>query len=150
MARRVGDTNAQPIIRLLRRVRVAENGCWEWMGARAGGYGQFAAPDHVHSMRMTHRWFYQHVFGPLPEDIQLDHLCRNRACLRLDHLEPVTPAENIRRGERWGPPQTHCKRGHEYTEANTYRNAHGRSCRECQLQLKRQQYATAKAALTIF
>lgn len=46
---------------------------------------------------LAHRWHYEQVHGPIPDGLDLDHLCSNRACHADDHLEPVTPAENTRR-----------------------------------------------------
>lgn len=115
--------------RLLARVEQTELGCWEWHGARNDrGYGQLRVDGRVQS---THRLSYEIHVGPIPDGLQLDHLCRNRCCCNPQHLEPVTPAVNTRRGE---PAQrTHCPRGHAYDEANTYRDARTgrRACRRC-------------------
>lgn len=104
------------------------DGCWEWTGSRRpDGYGQI----HVGGKnRRAHRVVYELMVGPIPEGLTIDHLCRNRACCRPDHLEPVTRAENTRRG---GAALTHCKRaGHLYDEQNTYVSPKGeRRCRAC-------------------
>lgn len=73
-------------------------GCWLWTGSLTyDGYALFR----VGSERTgAHRWSWIFANGPIPDGMQLDHLCRVRNCVRPDHLEVVTPAENTRRA--WG------------------------------------------------
>ncbi len=106
-------------------VELADDGCWEWTGTRqTNGYGAFGVDGQT---LRAHRWAYEHFVGPIPVGLQIDHLCRNRACVNPDHLEPVTSGENTRRAMR-----THCVNGHEFTPDNTYVPADGkRYCREC-------------------
>lgn len=69
------------------------SGCWEWTGPKdAKGYGR-------HGHFKAHRIAYELSVGPIPTGLVLDHLCRNPGCVRPQHVEPVTPAENTRRGK---------------------------------------------------
>lgn len=123
--RLVGATTAQ---RLLYRSEVTESGCREWMGKRdSAGYGQLNMAGH--KAWLAHRLSYETFVGPIPEGLTIDHLCENPPCINPEHLEPVTNAENMRRrAER----RTHCLRGHEISEANSYTPVgHRRRCRVC-------------------
>jgi hypothetical protein len=104
--------------------------CWVWTGGHrtSNGYGRFQ-PTYPGPTIVAHRIAYELLVGPIPEGLQLDHLCRNRLCVNPAHLEPVTLIENIRRAR-----PTHCKHGHEFTPENTIsvRSRPGRRhCRKC-------------------
>jgi hypothetical protein len=114
-------------VRLFYRRRVTESGCWEYTGSvNPHGYGRITFEGkHV----LTHRASYELFVGPIAEGLQIDHLCRNRACFNPEHLEPVTHRENVRRGQRHAV--THCPKGHEYAGDNLYLQQGKRSCKTC-------------------
>lgn len=73
-----------------------ETPCWIWTGSTIrSGYGRLMYRG---EQVLAHRRYYEHHVGPIPEGLTIDHLCRVRACVNPDHLEPVTNAENVRRG----------------------------------------------------
>lgn len=72
--------------------------CWIWQGAASDhGYGHVRRDG---KLMQAHRVYYEAVHGTIPDGLHLDHLCRMPPCVNPDHLEPVTPAENTRRGLR--------------------------------------------------
>ncbi len=111
--------------------------CMEWNAAvRKDGYGVFSMvrKDGKRRMRAAHRVSYEMFVGPIPEYMDIDHLCRNRKCVRPQHLEAVSRLENLRRGQTVVARQlavTGCPKGHSYDEVNTYWYGNKRECREC-------------------
>lgn len=75
-------------------VEQSEDGCWLWTSVTHKGYGKFSFHGRT---QLAHRLAYQHLVGDIPDGLHLDHLCRVRNCVNPDHLDPVTPAVNMRR-----------------------------------------------------
>lgn len=86
-------------------------------------------------MLRVHRVVYELLVGPIPEGLQLDHLCRNRVCGNPDHLEPVTNRENWIRGENLTARTVRndiCQRGHPFSANARVRPNGSRTCRACE------------------
>lgn len=103
-----------------RRVNKSE-GCWIWSGAHF--WAGYARVKYHGRDGVAHRvaWILTH--GPVPDGLELDHLCRNRGCVNPSHLEPVTHRENEFRGMtiiRENMLKTHCKRGHPLSGDNLF------------------------------
>lgn len=108
--------------------------CWLWTAAKTGqGYGHIKVDGR---MRPAHRVSYELAIGPIPEGMDLDHLCRTPLCVRPDHLEPVTRRTNVLRGVGYCAQQARkeeCVNGHAFTAANTYIWRGHRTCRKCNI-----------------
>jgi hypothetical protein len=132
--------------RILRRV-IKGPECWEWDGFHATtGYGRFSIAHGV--SKTAHRAVYEILSGPIPDGMELDHLCNNRGCVNPAHLEPKTHLDNTRRGKfaEHGSSLTHCKNGHERTPENQMRRSKPRGpLSEC-LACHREREARRKAA----
>lgn len=110
--------------------------CWLWTGyLDANGYGWINVGGRAGKEILAARFGYELLFGPIPEGLEPDHLCRLPACVNPFHLEPVTHRVNMLRGNTIAARNaavTHCPHGHEYNELNTYRQKDGsRYCRPC-------------------
>jgi hypothetical protein len=123
--------NKNQIARFFEKVQIT-NKCWLWIATKTTrGYGHF---QYQGKMRQAHRIAYEWFVGPIEDGMQLDHLCRHRACVRPGHLEIVTPQENSLRGI--GPSainarKIRCCRGHEFNAENSIFKYGERKCRIC-------------------
>jgi hypothetical protein len=131
--------------RVLSRLIIDPSGCLLWTGAKMQGYGHV----NVRGQQLkVHRLMYEWFVGPIPDGMDLDHLCRVTHCGAPAHLEPVTRRINTLRGV--SPPavnaqKTHCPQGHEYDLLNTYWNAQSRHCRTCHRHAERRRKARIRA-----
>jgi len=125
-----------------------EKPCLRFQGAHdSEGYGRVGRQGRLYG---AHQWAWIVVNGPVPEGLELDHLCRVRDCTEITHLEPVTHQENMRRSEAGYArgaqlrAKTHCPQGHPYEGDNLYTSdahpASGRMCKECRRAANRRWY----------
>lgn len=120
--------------------------CWLWTGSQSNtkrsSYGKISEGGHAGRILQAHRVAYELTYGPIPEGLHIDHLCRVMLCVNPRHLEAVTPGTNNSRSD--SPPshnerKTHCPQGHEYTVENTgyKRGTTWRYCRSCAREYER-------------
>jgi len=113
------------------------DGCWNWTASlNDSGYGVLHKPGKRGGVVRAHRFAYELLIGLIPETLVIDHLCRNRACVNPDHMEPVTIGENVRRSpiatSTINALKAECSQGHAFDAANTYVNPSGsRRCVKC-------------------
>lgn len=124
--------------------------CWLWTASTDGkDYGQIRVAG---KLQKTHRIAYAQEHGHIPNGYVVDHLCRVHRCCRPSHLEAVTGAENTRRGIARCSKITHCPRGHEYNDTNTYRYKNERHCKPCQRtrqNVRRQALSVSRSAVPV-
>lgn len=135
--------------RIWQRIDVREaDDCWPWkLSIGSHGYGQigWGRSGEERGMVTAHRAAWTAANGPIPEDLTVDHLCRNRVCCNPAHLRLLTNLENAR--DNGMASRTHCPRGHEYSPENTrHDRSGGRSCKTCERAMANARYAARRAA----
>lgn len=128
---RVDRTSPTFVERVFAKVD-ASGDCWEWTAANVDGYGVVGRGGRESGTMQAHRAVWELLVGPIEDGLQLDHLCRNHACVNPDHLEPVTSDENKRRGYGMGVLHSlrpTCREGHP--KDGIIRRADGTSHRYC-------------------
>lgn len=112
------------------------SGCWLWIATNRGGYGRVKFRGRLCE---AHRVSWVLYRGDLPDNLDIDHKCRNRCCVNPDHLEPVSHRINVLRGvapTAVNAAKTRCVNGHEFSRENTIETVSAagtvyRKCREC-------------------
>ena len=151
--RRTGSTSDRPTVTVADRFwpkvdrSAGQDSCWLWTAAKEpAGYGHFKKDGRPHP---AHRVAYEMVVGPIPDGLDLDHLCRNPSCVNPAHLEPVTPRENTRRADTVlgiRSAATHCRQGHPLAEGNLRTDKSGRRfCRACH-RIRQREYVARRRA----
>ena len=103
--------------------------CWLWSASKTpSGYGVFCVSAKRRAVR-AHRWIWEHQVGDIPEGLTIDHLCKQRSCQNIAHMEIVTASENSIRANANRP---RCPKGHVYDITGYVRRAGGsRWCLVC-------------------
>lgn len=137
------------LARFIKKVNVPtdanEEECWIWNASRlSNGYGNFKMG--VRTVQ-AHRAIYEHCYGEIPEDYVIHHACEIKLCVNIYHLRCVTRQQNAEYAAPYRM-QTHCRRGHEFTEENIYwfyrpNGKLARSCHLCRI-LNSQEYRLSK------
>lgn len=139
----IGDGRLPPTF--WNKVAITE-GCWLWTAALRQGYAAFW----LGKTMPAHRFAYEALIGPIPDGLQIDHLCRNRSCVNPNHMEAVTAQSNSLRAPTGGAAnamKSRCSRGHPFIGTNLEIQADGRRCcRTCRLDGRRRREAERRAA----
>ena len=140
---------------LAQKIAIDAAGCWIWTGARqTNGYGSACIPGTGRSA-LAHRLVYELLVAPIPEGLQIDHLCRVKACVNPKHLEPVTAAENNRRGriansfDGTGRIKTECPMGHDTTAPDSRSGGYCKRCKNADQRVREMRARPTRTASLI-
>jgi hypothetical protein len=110
---------------------VTDTGCWNWDRCLSkDGYGRYD------SQITSHRASFLYFKGEIPKHMEIDHICKNRRCMKPKHLRLVTHQTNMDRAVFFNSEKTHCKRGHEFNKKNTRVDYGKRACKTCAKELR--------------
>jgi hypothetical protein len=137
-----------------------EKGCWLWpRNITSRGYGLFYTSQKGKRLNgvwgkpvRAHRYMHELAMGLIPENLSLDHLCRNKSCIRPSHLEAVSQGENVMRGNAPSAhhaAKTYCPMGHPYNSVNTRMNHGSRVCRICHRDREHRRYHSKQKGLAV-
>jgi len=108
-------------------------------GITTNGYSRIFINDR---QIQAHRWAWELINGKIPTGLVIDHICKNRKCVAIDHLRMVTQQENVMAGLHNIDNRTHCNQGHPFTKENIMvRKSGKRECAECNRVRARKNYA---------
>lgn len=123
--------------RILKNIQInPDTQCWEWIRSLDNkGYGYLEISKHNKTKKIfSHRYSYQAFVAIITSDMSIDHKCRNRKCCNPDHLRILSIKDNLLCGNTIAAKnstKTHCLRGHEFNEENTYHVRGERVCKKC-------------------
>jgi hypothetical protein len=121
--------------RFLAKVQFQRNGCWLWIGATGGKPPYFYGVFQTDKLRIAHRLIYEHVHGPIPVGMVIDHTCQMKLCVNPEHLRICTQRENLHASSKTlnsrNSALTHCKNGHKLEGDNIRMYRNQRVCRAC-------------------
>lgn len=126
-----------------------DDGCYLWTGAVTAGYGIVTIDGHS---QRVHQWVWENANGPLPVGHNLHHVCHNKRCRELSHLELLTASDHwlehgLRGFARTNSEKTHCEAEHEFTPENTWVEKNGkRHCKACRAEAAKRFRARKKEA----
>jgi hypothetical protein len=144
------------VARLTSKIRIdPDSGCWVWTASTRGPsdlhqYGQIRVGGRGGQVRSAHRVMFELVMGAVPDDLVIDHLCRNTRCVNPAHLEPVTNRENVLRGDGHSAVNARrvvCASGHPLVGQNVLivGPTRRRRCRTCKIEDARRRRAALRA-----
>lgn len=142
--RKPPKTAAEKVAELLALYRRGDDECWAWKGMKSSPLSDSREYITVRAdsrPQLIHRLAYSVLVGPIPDGLEIDHLCRNTYCMNPQHLEPVTHRVNMLRGRTAAAAnarRTHCVRGHPFEGDNLRITPIGkRRCHSCDLERQR-------------